>query len=420
MSPPNDAASDAASDPAPAGPGPARAAEHPTVDDPGKPPSALRLLGWLTVGLVSLTIGLAPTALEKLRAAGVLMAITDQPRPTLLSALEYPVTRSAETLTLAAGTTPAFRYRPEGLSGAPPLVLLHGVHPEGIHEPRLTAFARAMAAAGLDVLTPSLPELARFQVTQETLPRLVQSVRMHASRTGNHTAGVIGISFAGGLSLIAAAQPQAAWARFIVAVGAHHDLARLANYYAGNDIKGPHGATHTGAAHPYGARVIIHAHAEHFFQGEDIPLARDLLGRWLAGQMAEARRDIDRLSPAGREAMAEVLDFGNRAPLGAQMLAAVTAEAETLAAASPAGKLTNVRVPVFAIHGEDDPIIPSSESRWIEDELGERAHARVLITPVFRHAELLDQPALTDYWEVVDFMASILHATTDATMPGGP
>lgn len=371
----------------------------------------LRGLGWLAVALAALAIGVAPTIIEGLRSAGVLMAVMEQPRPALLGGLEHPVTRTQETLPLSVGPTRAFRYRPTDRDASPPLVLLHGVHPDGIDEKRLAAFATAMAGAGLDVLTPALPELARFEVTEATLPRIMQSVRHHAARTGQQTAGVIGISFAGGLSLIAAGRAEAPpWARFVVAVGAHHDLRRLARYYAGRDIEGPDGRVHAGAAHPYGARVIIHAHAEHFFPPADVPIARELLGRWLGGDMRAARQQVGRLSPDGRAAMAEALDYRNRAPLGGPMLRAVAEEDGPLDAASPVGKLADVDIPVFVVHGEADPIIPSSESRWLARELAGKPDVRVLITPVLRHAEMSEPPGLADYADIVGFMAAILRA----------
>ncbi|MDD9944341.1 MAG: alpha/beta hydrolase [Myxococcales bacterium] len=363
------------------------------------------------VGLlvVSIAIGAAPTAVTHLRAAGVLMQIMNAPRPSWLAALEFPIVETREQLRLPGGMVSARRFRPQQLKNAPPLVLLHGVHPEGIDEARQVAFARSMARAGLDVLTPSLPELARFQVTATTLPRIVHSAQHHAKRTGRETAGVIGISFAGGLALVAASQAHPPWASFIVTVGSHHNLMRLASYYAGNPIEGPDGKHHSHTAHPYGSRVLIHAHAEHFFPPEDVAEARRLLERWMASDGQGARAGIGRLrSNDSRAVMAQILDSEVRAPLGDQIMTAVEGRREALLAASPAGKLAAVKVPVFAVHGAGDPIIPSTETRWLAHELPDKHLASAVITPLLRHAEMPEEAESGAYLELVGFMGAIL------------
>lgn len=360
--------------------------------------------------IMSATIGAAPVALSEARAAGVLLGIMGSARPEALSRLEYSVERQTAVLPLPCGPTRAHRYRPVGLPDAPPVVLFPGVHPEGIDEARLIAFARSMARSGVDVLTPALPELAHFQVTEATLPRIVESTRFHARQTGRRAAGVVGISFAGGLALVAASQPQPAWAAFVVTVGSHHDLRRLARYYAGQPIARPDGTPHPHAAHPYGARVLIHAHAEHFFPPADVDTARELLGLWLAGESQEARAGLGRLGPSARTAMGEVLDWNNPAPLSEALLAAIEDEQAALLAASPAGRLAQVQVPVFVVHGEGDPVIPSSESLWLLHELPKERIAQGLITPVLRHAEVPETPEPAAYLEIVHFMGNILRA----------
>src|SRR5207247_3378592 len=56
---------------------------------------------------------------------------------------------------------PARLYRPATRPRR--LVLLaSGLHPAGIDEPRLVALARQLAASGLAVVTPDIPELSRY------------------------------------------------------------------------------------------------------------------------------------------------------------------------------------------------------------------------------------------------------------------
>ena len=46
-----------------------------------------------------------------------------------------------------------------------PALLVSGLHPSGIDEPRLVRLARQLSASGLAVVTPDIPELSRFEIT---------------------------------------------------------------------------------------------------------------------------------------------------------------------------------------------------------------------------------------------------------------
>ena len=73
--------------------------------------------------------------------------------------------------------------------------MVHGVHHLGIHdEPRLVAFARALSASGIEVLTPELASLADYQVDAHSIDLIGYSAR-ELSQSGNQKVGVLGISF---------------------------------------------------------------------------------------------------------------------------------------------------------------------------------------------------------------------------------
>src|SRR5258707_72543 len=45
------------------------------------------------------------------------------------------------------------------------VLLVSGLHPAGIDEPRLVALARQLTASGLTVVTPDIPDLSSFAIT---------------------------------------------------------------------------------------------------------------------------------------------------------------------------------------------------------------------------------------------------------------
>src|SRR4030095_8338489 len=105
-----------------------------------------------------------------------------------------------------AGVVPAQFYRPDGRISRSAL-LIPGIHSMGINEPRLTALARGLAGSGVLVMTLALADLQHYQLTTQSTDVIEDAVGWMASRPDlapNGRIGLIGISFAGGLSLVAA------------------------------------------------------------------------------------------------------------------------------------------------------------------------------------------------------------------------
>ncbi len=346
-----------------------------------------------------------------LQAASVLARITAEEGTPTPDWFLGPVRELDLSLELEDGPLRARLYLP-ALADVEPeggVLLLHGVHPLGIDQPRFVAFARALAAAGLAVLTPTLPELLDYRVEAGTVERIGALARQHARLSGRRRVGVLGISFAGGLSLMAAAREDAGRAiGYVVAVGAHQDLRRLGRYYAGAEVRGPGGERPYTRAHPYGLRIIVRAHANHFFEGEDVGLAREALRLFLDGEPDAARQLSREMSEVGRARMDDLLHRHRYRKLERPLLAAIERNHEQLAAASPRGQLAGLRVPVYLVHGLDDPVIPSIETRWLARQLEGRVPLHALVTPMLRHTDLSAPTTERDRSELIHTMASIL------------
>jgi dienelactone hydrolase len=64
--------------------------------------------------------------------------------------------------------------------------------------------------------------------------------------------------------------------------------------------------------------------------------------------------------------------------------------------------------PVYLLHGADDDVIPSQESRLLARHLEGRTRVELLVTPVIRHAEVDPGPGLGDVARLVAFWAGAL------------
>ena len=92
------------------------------------------------------------------------------------------------------------------------------------------AFATALASHGFLAITPELNDLADYRITPQTIESIGECAHFVRQSSGK-PATIIGLSFAGGLALMAAAEPR--WRDdigLILAVGAYDDLQRVLEY----------------------------------------------------------------------------------------------------------------------------------------------------------------------------------------------
>jgi len=136
--------------------------------------------------------------------------------------------------------------------GARTLVLTAGINALGIDEPRLVQMATEIAASGFPVLTPELPDLGDYRITTR-LPDLVEDVALwpasDRSLAPDRKVALVGVSFSGGLSIVAAGRPALRdRVVFTLSFGGHGDLARTLTYLCTGTHPGHHGTRRTTTA----------------------------------------------------------------------------------------------------------------------------------------------------------------------------
>lgn len=361
------------------------------------------------VGLLVATVLLLREGETHLRAASLLLRFADAGATGAIASYgKHPVHEELTPIALEEGSLRARLYTPEGVSAPPGVVVVHGVHRLGIDEPRLMRFARAIAATGVTVLTPEVREIADYRVDPRSIDTIGAAAKALSGRLGRGRVGVMGMSFAGGLALLAAADARfAADIGFVVAVGAHHDLARVLRFFITNQVELPDGTRAPLKAHEYGALVLIYGHMEDFVPRADAPIAREAVRLWLWEQHAAARERAKTLSPEGRAVIDALFDgkIEAVAPAFAAELARDTGET---ARVSPRGHLGALKVPVFLLHGAGDTVIPAAETLWIASEVPPSLLRSVLVSSAVVHVEIQGEPPLSERWALVHFMARIL------------
>ena len=377
---------------------------------------ARRRLWWLVLCLVAIAVlaGFAgwPMVRVHLQSVAVLDLVGDKPVPGWLRRfVSDPIAVRDLELPLASGTVRARLYTPQGVKNAPALVVLHGVHYLGIDEPRLETFATAMAACGIEVLTPELPDIKDYHVGANSIATIGESAEWLTHADGGRPVGVIGLSFSGGLSLLAAAKPRYQKdVRFVLAVGSQDEMSRVAEYYeTGEDLR-PDGTEETLAPHEYGPLVLEYEHVAEFVPAVDVPAIQAVLRAHLYEDPAAERVALGRLSAAQKLEAKDLMDTSLPATR-TELERSDERHAIDMAAVSPHGQLATLKTPVYLLHGAADNIIPAAETQWMASELPRRSLKAELISPVLSHLDLDGAgPTVMDQLRLVHFFAEVLHA----------
>lgn len=329
------------------------------------------------------------------------------------------VAESAARVPWRGGELAARWYLPAERSGRPVLIV-PGVHAGGIDEPRLVGFARDLASMGHPVLTAELPDLARYRVTTRTTDMIEDAARWLADRREHAEAdgriGMIGISFAGGLSVVAAARTAVRdRVAFVMSFGGHGDLPRTLRYLCTGVVP----AGDARPPHDYGVAIILLGVAERVVPAEQAAPLRaailafleashlDMVDKARAKTAFEHARALQAsLAEPARTFMGYVNDrrVDRLGPLLLPHLAALGGDESLSPARAPAPSAA-----VYLLHGTDDNVIPAVESVLLADALRARGSTVYqLATPLITHAEVDRSAALGAFWDLSSFWGRLL------------
>src|SRR5262249_39929370 len=101
-------------------------------------------------------------------------------------------------------------------------------------EPRLVGLATELSASGIRIVTPDIPDLSQFAITPAITDAIEQSAGWLAGQpqfAPDGRVGMMGISFSGGLSVVAAGRPsRQGRVAYVFSFGGHGDLPRVLRY----------------------------------------------------------------------------------------------------------------------------------------------------------------------------------------------
>ncbi|MDF3064860.1 MAG: hypothetical protein K0R38_461 [Polyangiaceae bacterium] len=359
----------------------------------------------LVVALVSAClVGWAPAS-RHVRAAEFLQRLAQKDSPPSAQL-------QTEDVTIAGRNGPirARLYFRAGAPRAPGIVVAHGVHYRGIEEGRLVPFARALAESGLTVLTPELRDIADYRITASGVDVIQDSVRYLASRYDRvvgDKVSLLGFSFAGGLSLVAAQDARTArLLKSVTSVGGHYDLRRVLRFLVHDEIETPRGVVHQ-KAHDYGLVVLVYGNLEQFVPAVDMAVMREGFKQWLHEDLKAARAAAQGRTTAEADHLWQLLEKQRLQELAPELDRLLDNQRAELSRLSARGHLGSLSVPVYLLHGSHDSVIPASETDAANLELAGADH-QALISPLLEHVEVSKTAGLGDKLALLSFMAKLL------------
>jgi dienelactone hydrolase len=308
-------------------------------------------------------------------------------------------------------------YTPQGTRRRA-LLMFPGVHAGGIDEARLVGFAEDLASYGHTVVTIELPDLKRYTIAARASDMIEDAVRWASSRADlapDGRVGLVGISFAGGLAVVAAGRPAVRnRVAFALSLGGHSNLPRTLRYLCTG--RQPDGTIRK--PHDYGVVIILLGAADRLVPAEQVEPLRhgilkfleashvDLVDKTRAKVLFQQARDLAVTLPEPARTLLGLVNDRNVAVLGPKLLPHV----ETISddpALSP-DRAAPPAAPVFLLHGADDNVIPAVESVRLAEYLRPHTQVEALLTPLITHAEV-DRPSdVVAIWRLVSFWADVL------------
>ena len=348
-------------------------------------------------------------------------------------AADFDATRVTErelSIPTRRGPMRARLYEPAG-SHARVALLTSGLHASGIDEPRLVRLAQQIAASHIAVVTPDIPELSRFEIAPAITNAIEDAGAWLADQTTlapDRKAALMGISFSGGLSVIAAARPSLAnRVAYVFSLGGHDDVHRVLRYLCTGREPSPMPDVQLGTPrdsdvvlppHDYGVAVILLSLADRVVPPAQVARLREGVRQYLwasaldgGGDKARAPQDFEAVARFARslpEPSATLLRYvlaRDVVHLGARLLPLIGSIATEGLSVSKSPKPS---VPVFLLHGLEDNVIPAVESEYLAADLRGHAPTRVLLSGLISHAEA-DRPMhVNDVLQLAGFWGDLL------------
>ena len=356
----------------------------------------MRLLRWIVV--VAIVVALVFAARPYVRGLSFVVRDADlQGTPRQLADLNSTAVRErdidipADARTLRARVYESTAPRGRAALAIPP------PGGAGIDGRQVVALARSLAASGLTVVTPAIPDLLGYELVPGATSDIERAAVWLASQPSfshDRKVGIVGIGFSGGLSVVVAGRATLAdRVAFVLTIDGHHDLPRVLRYLCTGSAPRPgqqirltdaDRSTFVGTPGPAGVGLVLAGLAPRVVPPAQAPQLRSAVLQFLDADAARGGAGDSRDEGTGgptrlpepSATLVRYLRDGDIVHLGARLLPHVAAYGGD-AALSPS-RSPKPKAPVFVLHDSSDHVIPEVEAEFLADDLRGKAPVRTM------------------------------------------
>ena len=367
----------------------------------------LRRFGGLAAAFLALAVAACVSA-ESWEAVRVLKDFEARGGPSELKAMTPAPMRTTVSYRREDRVGVADLYEPDQPIGAS-LVLVPGFTPQGKDDPRLVDLAFSLARARFLVLVPDLQGSREMRVRLEDAQNIADAAAYLAEKeTPVHRGdvGVVAISYAVGLAVLATMQPQAQGKiQFLVGIGGYYDLTAVVTFITTGKYREP-GETAWRTAHPDPA-------AKWIFLASNVGAVAAPSDRKALAAIARRRLRIPDapvddlaagLSPDGRSLFDLLTNTEAERVEGllARLPVSVRRHIEALSLTNH--DLSHLAGRLILIHGREDNLIPYTESMSLKAAV---PGTELFIVDGFSHIDTADVGIIAQL-QLVDAIQAIL------------
>jgi dienelactone hydrolase len=273
------------------------------------------------------------------------------------------------------------------------------------------------------VVTPEIPDLLNFQLTGRVTDTIEDAALWIVKRHdlfGSSPVAMLGVSFSGGLSIVAAGRPSLRdRVAYVLSFGGHGNLPRVLRFLC-TGIEPALSGDSGRARRPnnYALTVMLHQAADLVVpaeqsgvlrEGIEIFLRASALDRFDKTQadrtFVEARALQMRMPEPSANLMAYVNDR-NVAALGRALLPYLDRLGQDPSLSPDRSAAPSAHV--YLLHGSDDNVIPAVETERLAQHLEKATKVRTLISGFLTHVDVATRPTVQDTWRMIAFWKAVL------------
>lgn len=280
-------------------------------------------------------------------------------------------------------------FLPQPIKKRPGILLNHGVIDTGKDDPRLRRLAEILCRAGFVILIPDFPGMRTFRISpadiEEVRVAFENFIRLE-SYINKDACGLFGFSYGAGPTIIAACRPAIRdKVRFVVSFGGYYDLKNVLSYI-GTGYFEYENKRFFRPPQEYGKWVFLANNLDLINSAADKSVLEEILRVKLKDEKAPITHFLSRLGREGRDIL-ELLSHSDPEQTESLIKKLPPSIQASLNALSVRSALPGLKAGIILAHGEDDDLIPFTETLRLARAVPDPQKAYCQIIRTFTHVD---------------------------------